>query len=135
MDTGCYSIVVKGESDEYHDSDSGDTLIYSGTRAKPGVGDAAPQMTNATKSLIMSLNKRNPVRVIRRGPNSGRGLYPACGFRYDGLYRVVERIQGNDLCINRFKLIRLPDQPPLAQARLRPTRDEYRMYKRIKGED
>ena len=95
-------------------------------------------LTSATKSLIMSIHTRKPVRVIRRGPSPGSRIYPSCGFRYDGLYTVTgrslvraKRNSPDEHDFYKFTLVRNPDQPPLSEARMRPTTDEYLAYNRL----
>ncbi|KAA8898965.1 PUA-like domain-containing protein, partial [Sphaerosporella brunnea] len=120
---GCFSIVVSADS-EYKDKDTGEELYYSGTISDIPHGDGElPVLTNATKSLVLSLIRRKPVRVIRRGPcELKKAIYPRCGFRYDGLYMVahrdlVEPRSSERPAYYRFKLIRCPDQPSLESAK------------------
>jgi len=95
-------------------------------------------LTNATKALIMSIHTRKPVRVIRRGPSATSRVYPSCGFRYDGLYtataRSLVRARRNSTDEHdfyKFTLVRNPGQPPLSDARRRPTQAEYAAYSRL----
>ena len=96
-----------------------------------GPDDTAATQTNATKGLAVSSSTRKPVRVLRKGPNSGgRGLYPACGYRYDGLYTVVGSVVvaggRGKRDFWRFQLVRNAGQPPID--RNRPNKDEIAAY-------
>jgi hypothetical protein len=94
-----------------------------------------PVITAGTKCLMVSMDRQKPVRVIRRGP--GKRVYPSCGFRYDGLYLVTGRnlvpARGNRPPFFQFRLVRIQDQAPLESAKSRPTDDEYRAYRRLRG--
>ncbi|KAF8537673.1 PUA-like domain-containing protein [Trichophaea hybrida] len=132
---GTFSIVVSGQS-EYNDRDSGYELYYSGTHGDaPSITDTAAQLTNATKTLIMAMSRRKPVRVIRKGPSENNRLYPSIGYRYDGLYTVVGReiVKGRNgqRDFYRFKLVRNAGQADLATVRNRPTPDEYAAYQAL----
>ncbi|KAF8250833.1 hypothetical protein K440DRAFT_659085 [Wilcoxina mikolae CBS 423.85] len=132
---GTFSIVVSGQS-EYNDRDSGYELYYSGTHGDaPSSTDTAAQLTNATKTLIMAMSRRKPVRVIRKGPSEKNRLYPSIGYRYDGLYTVVGRevVKGRNgqRDFYRFKLVRNDGQVDLATVRNRPTPDEYAAYQAL----
>ncbi|KAI5848115.1 PUA-like domain-containing protein [Tricharina praecox] len=133
--SGAFSIVVSAES-EYGNEDSGDRLSYLGTQH---IGpEGTTMLTNATKSLIMSIRTGNPVRVIRRGPSPTSRIYPSCGFRYDGLYTVTARTpvrarrdSPGEHDFYKFTLVRNAGQPPLSNARNRPTPAEYTAYHRL----
>jgi len=82
----------------------------------------------------MSMTRQTPVRVIRKGPSDKNRLYPAVGFRYDGLYTVKSREvvrERGKRDYYRFKLVRNDGQVPLDNVRNRPTRDEYAAYQAV----
>jgi hypothetical protein len=112
---GAYSIVISADS-EYNDSDEGYTLTYSGTR-----GDAAAQRTDSTQKLVTSKNTQRPVRLIRKGcANIKKKWYPACGFRYDGLYLVQHAVFTGS--VYNFTLERVQAQKPLEGLKRIPDR-------------
>lgn len=118
---GCNSVIISGGGD-YGDRDLGDTVWYTGS-GEPG-RDGVQPLTNATQSLITSLTRRLPVRVIRTAKCEGP-YRPSSGLRYDGLYDVkwhglVGAANGTRRW--RFKLQRRADQPPIR--REVPTRAE-----------
>lgn len=111
---GCYSVVVSGQYED--DEDMGDTILYTGvggrddgTKRQTGHQDMG-RPENA--ALERSMHTGQPIRVIRsiqlqRGPK---------GYRYDGLYRVVEAKEtkgksGYKIC--QFRLERCAEQPSL----------------------
>ncbi|KAI0405924.1 hypothetical protein F4802DRAFT_606478 [Xylaria palmicola] len=122
--TGAWSIVVAGTYEDL-DTDHGDTLYYSGSNSHDNTNkQRAADASQGTKALHASLATRNPVRVLRSGGASSsrkqNEYLPLCGLRYDGLYRVVQyrqRTNKNGGLYDQFKLLRLPDQPPLAELR------------------
>ncbi|RSM45491.1 hypothetical protein DMA12_13590 [Amycolatopsis balhimycina DSM 5908] len=92
---GAESIVLSGG---YDDIDRGDTLIYTGhggqNEAKEQVSDQSFS-ARGNAALKTSMILAAPVRVIRgRGKNERRNAHifnpPLHGYRYDGLYFVVE---------------------------------------------
>ena len=110
---GAYSIVISGGGDgDYDDRDLGDVVWYSGS------GDSRKEdqpLTNANQALIRSFSTQLPVRVIRSA-RAHSDFAPSDGFRYDGLYKVAWYGQVNGPHghqIWRFKMVRLPDQPPI----------------------
>lgn len=83
---GAFSIVANGV---YDNRDTGDSIWYSGTNPTH-----ESEASGYTQRLITSHRTGNPVRVFR-GANSTDvldedRLAPVRGFRYDGLYRVVQ---------------------------------------------
>lgn len=101
---GAYSIVVNGR---YRNINDGNTLWYWGTRPKGGTPSAC------TNLLRRSIVTRNPVRVIR-GVDADVLWRPRRGFRYDGLYRVLEEQEERLIPFNyRFRLVRLANQPEI----------------------
>ncbi|KAI2611834.1 PUA-like domain-containing protein [Hypoxylon sp. NC1633] len=137
-DAGAYSIVVADNYDDL-DNDQGETLYYSGSNSHGNDDPTRPgPSSNGTKALKASLQTRNPVRVLRSGgsaSSSGRGWLPACGLRYDGLYRVValkEPKNANGGLYEQFVLRREPDQTPLEELhRKSPTLQQKRDLEQV----
>jgi hypothetical protein len=130
---GAYSVVVSGLY-EHLDKDLGTTIYYSGSGSHANTDASQPaQSTTGTKTLHGSIKTRNPVRVFRT--SDGRGEWaPVEGLRYDGLYWV----EGRDLPRNdkgglyeRFKLVRLPNQPSLQECQKRPSQQQLRDFNKI----
>ncbi|KAI0328302.1 hypothetical protein GY45DRAFT_1326586 [Cubamyces sp. BRFM 1775] len=118
-DCGAFSIVMSGVYED--DIDCGDRILYVGTGGLETPEEEGPQVADQTfehsmnKSLLTSINTRNPVRVIR-GSKLRSPFAPGEGFRYDGLYTVetAEMKKGKSgfqVCV--FELKRLPGQPPI----------------------
>ncbi|KAK8180812.1 PUA-like domain-containing protein [Phyllosticta citribraziliensis] len=127
-----FSIIVSGGS-QYNDRDEGHELRYSGTNSTDG------KYTENTQSLILSVEDKKPVRVIRsHNIHKGASKYrPARGFRYDGLYDVVGYQvvdESKKACL--FHMVRRPDQDPIrAEGKaMRPTEEEIAEYDKIKKE-
>jgi putative restriction endonuclease len=111
--TGAYSIIISGGSGaDYDDRDLGDVVWYTGS------GDTLKgdqPLTNMNKSLILSHNRQNPVRVIRTS-HSQSEFAPSQGLRYDGLYKVewYGKVPGRDgHKVWKFKMVRMLDQDPI----------------------
>jgi len=110
---GAESIVVSGGYVD--DEDLGDLIIYTGhggqdTRKRQVADQTFEDSGNA--ALLTSSLTGEPVRVVR-GAHRGSTYAPQSGFRYDGLYRVVDAWQqtgqhGFRVC--RFKLIKIGSQ-------------------------
>jgi predicted restriction endonuclease len=109
-DFGAESIVVSGGYVD--DEDRGDLIIYTGhggqDKNKRQVSDQTFD-DSGNAALRTSSITGEPVRVIR-GAHKGSPFAPASGFRYDGLYRVVDAWQetgrhGYRIC--RYKLIKV----------------------------
>jgi len=143
LDVGAFSVISSGASGyEASDEDNGDVLYYSGSNGWKPDGSTEPVLTAHTRVLMRSCETGRPVRVIR-AKGSSRWA-PAVGFRYDGLYTVVEheiaRRKGKGLARDeefyRFKMVRCADQEPLAGIRARsPTNAEkvaYRRYEELR---
>ncbi len=88
---GAGSIVLNGGYPD--DADRGDTILYTGAggqdrKTKKQIAD---QSFEYAPNAALDLNRRHglPVRVIRGWKGDGESS-PATGFRYDGLYRVVD---------------------------------------------
>jgi SAD/SRA domain len=113
---GAYSIIFSMTYDG--DEDHGDTIFYTGTKSKPG--SSTP--TESTQWLLDSAVKREnddrrPVRVLRGCVVKRRKnniFAPKVGYRYDGLYYVVEwTLIDAKTHHYRFKLVRCPGQDPI----------------------
>lgn len=111
---GADSIVVSGGYED--DQDFGEEIIYTGAGGNdPGTGKQTSdqeidQPGNA--GLVTSQNQGLPVRVVR-GAGGDPAHSPAEGYRYDGLFRVVDHwseIGKSGYRIWRYKLARLSRQ-------------------------
>ncbi|TRM57271.1 PUA-like domain-containing protein [Schizophyllum amplum] len=117
--SGAYSVLVNGG---YHDDDQGETIVYighGGLDSKTGKQVNDQIWTYQNKSLQTSYTTRKPVRVIR-GHQLNSPYAPEFGFRYDGLYRVMNvysrRRDGMPReCV--AVLERITGQPPLPPPR------------------
>jgi len=92
---GAYSIVL---SSGYTDNvDNGEVISYTGTGGGGGdnFGHAVALISDQSfdhpqnKALLRSQYTQRPVRVIR-GHNRTSKYAPEVGYRYDGLYKVVQ---------------------------------------------
>lgn len=116
----------------------GDTIIYSGPGSQENT-DPSNLPAGNTAALLHSLPNKagqpgRPVRVFRS--SRGCSLSPVVGIRYDGLYRVQERLseeknsKGGLYC--RFVLVRDQEQESLDSIRARsPTAQQKGDYVRI----
>lgn len=115
--SGAESIVVSGGYED--DVDDGNEIIYTGHGGNDrNIGRQVADQTLTRGNLALARNRVAglPVRVVRgAGPHSP--LAPARGYRYDGLYSVVDHWceKGRSgYLIWRFKLVRNVDQPRLS---------------------
>ncbi|KAI9721029.1 MAG: hypothetical protein M1812_002509 [Candelaria pacifica] len=129
-DEGAYSIVVAGQYADL-DDDYGDMLWYSASNSHSNTDPNVARVSGGALVLRQSIVTQRPVRVLRsfRGESS---FAPSAGIRYDGLYHVVR--EGNNTNTRgglyiRFRLQRLPNQPPIV--RNRPTMAEIAQSERI----
>ncbi|KAG0705734.1 PUA-like domain-containing protein, partial [Suillus ampliporus] len=120
---GCFSVVVSCYYED--DKDFGDIIYYTGAvllggRINNG-WSAGPQARDqrwtdwGNEALLKSRDTDKPVHVVRSHKFVSK-YSPWDGYRYDGLYTVTRAWQeknSNDLDICRFKLTRVPGQPPL----------------------
>lgn len=115
---GAESIVLSGGYED--DSDRGNVIIYTGqggNDAETGRQIADQELSRGNLALEVSRQRGLPVRVIR-----GKGaspFAPRVGYRYDGLYYVVDAWQEvgrSGFRIWRFRLERASNQPPLPSA-------------------
>ena len=132
-DGGAQAVVMgKPEFEEYADVDLGDEIWYVGTPAKEN-GEAEEEVeldaqvvldnddetpkgvTNATRLLFKSVKTQNEVRVFRSSklPKINK-LKPLQGFRYDGVYKVVDyELLEEERALYRFHMVRVPGQGPI----------------------
>jgi putative restriction endonuclease len=109
---GAESIVVSGGYID--DEDRGAEIIYTGQGGNhPGTKRqvADQELTRGNVGLVRNQLEGYPVRVIR-GAAGDPQWSPASGFRYDGLFRVVDHwhADGKDrFLIWRFRLVSLED--------------------------
>ncbi|GIY27335.1 e3 ubiquitin-protein ligase UHRF1 [Caerostris darwini] len=122
---GCYSLALSGGYED--DEDLGDTFIYTGeggrdlkgTKANPKNLRTAPQSKDQVLqkgNLALSKNVENnlPVRVLR-GYKLRSNFAPEEGYRYDGLYKVVNYYITTGLSgfkVFKFHMERIEDQEP-----------------------
>ncbi|KAJ7583907.1 PUA-like domain-containing protein [Mycena floridula] len=111
-------------SNGYDNQDFGDRIVYIGTggRNDPYSGVATRRQVEdqsfdhrMNKNLRESLTSKLPIRVVR-GPNPASEYAPVEGYRYDGLYRLLQASEDKNedgLTICKFYLERLPNQPPI----------------------
>lgn len=103
---GATSIVLSEGHKE--DIDEGEEIWYCGTEAK--IGDTEP--TASTKLMLESLLSNQPVRVMRSSKlPAGNKYRPVKGFRYDGLYELLDsQVIDNLKHHHLFHLKRIPGQ-------------------------
>jgi putative restriction endonuclease len=117
-ETGADAIALNAGYPE--DDDRGDEITYSGEGGRTGQRRTAPQYwTKGNLALRESWMTGRPVRVIRGPRLPQRSPFrPPTGYRYDGLYEIVDvarrnGVDGFPTCL--FELVRLPgDSPPWA---------------------
>lgn len=82
------SVVISGGYED--DQDWGDTLLYTGMGGSHNGEQVADQaLVSGNKALMLSFERRTPVRVIR-GAKARSKFGPQQGLRYDGLFRVTD---------------------------------------------
>lgn len=89
-ESGADSIVLSGGYVD--DLDCGATVIYTGQGGNDRTLKrqiAHQDLVRGNRGLVVSKLQGNPIRVIR-GANHKSPYSPADGYRYDGLYRVVD---------------------------------------------
>lgn len=110
---GAYSCIMSGGLDakgqKYPDEDHGEWVFYTGTDSTDG------KIADFTRRMLESVRSK-PVRLIR-SHNLDSEYAPIVGFRYDGLYDVVdvERLdpETSDRQRHRFRLVRQAGQDPI----------------------
>lgn len=124
---GAVSVVMSGSEYDNHDRDEGNEVWYSGTTSNEGI-------TEATNFMILSLENRKPVRLMRSSNIPNSKYKPSHGFRYDGLYDVVGRELVN---VSKhhylFHLVRQPNQAPIRYSgfEARPTTQEIEKLQEV----
>jgi len=119
-DTGATCIVMSGR--HYSDKDRGETFTYI------GFGKGRDQEWVAgNEALQKSLENKYPVRVIRGSKGNPRWS-PISGYRYDGLYEVVDsrrvrsgemnKVTGLKYMQCEFDFKQLSGQPKLNEQRM-----------------
>ncbi|RPA77516.1 hypothetical protein BJ508DRAFT_310102 [Ascobolus immersus RN42] len=122
---GVMSIVIsQGGARLYRDEDLGTSLWYCGTRNKDS-GEAS----NATQHMETAFTNGTAIRVIR-GKSQYNQYGPSHGYRYDGLYQIMQaRTVDKE---RRFRLFRLPDAEnrdvPFAAIQSRPSAERTVAY-------
>ncbi|KAI6857631.1 hypothetical protein KC323_g7298 [Hortaea werneckii] len=124
---GAFSCVIAGglapDNQPYPNIDEGDIVYYCGTDSNDG------SVTEGTSRLIESKESGKPIRLIR-SHNLKNEYAPEKGFRYDGLYTIVnfEMLDppNSKRQRHRFKMVRVPGQPPMRGTGegKRPTKEE-----------
>ena len=105
------SIVVSGGYED--DQDLGDEIVYTGQGGRdPNSGEQVEdqQLVRGNMGLALSHTHGMPVRVIR-GPTHASPHAPRSGYRYDGLYFVVDHWYEQGISgygIWRYRLVRDP---------------------------
>lgn len=135
---GAFSIVLSG-GNKYNDEDLGSEIWYSGTDGSNG------QMTGNTRRMVESFEGiqddngdrvKHSVRVVRsHNLETSNAHRPDRGFRYDGLYNVVQmKVVDKEKQIIKFRLVRLPGQDPIRSSgpEKRPTIEEIQKYESIR---
>jgi putative restriction endonuclease len=110
---GADSIVISGGYED--DIDRGDEIVYTGQGGRDestGKQSAHQALERGNLALAKSRQLGLPVRVIR-GHNSRSQYAPKFGYRYDGLYAVVDSwhdVGRSGFRIWRYRLVQLPDK-------------------------
>ena len=115
------------------DVDSGEEIWYCGTDRDLPAGEP----TGNTQAMMTSEKTKKSVRVLRSYNMRKASTYrPRCGFRYDGLYKVVNSKELDaEKQIYRFHLLCLPEQIPIRfqGPEARPTDQEEREFQKFKN--
>lgn len=130
---GAFSVVLSG-GNHYGDRDEGDEVWYAGT---DGADGKATANTSYMLASVGPQGTKEPVRVLRSHnlPQSNR-FRPQRGFRYDGLYDVVNsQCTDAEKQIYRFHLVRRQGQAPIRYqgVEARPTPEEIEAYDKIRS--
>ena len=118
LDIGCDSIVLNGGYVD--DRDYGDEILYTGEGGRP---EGSPRQTfdqpftKGNLDLSKNKNANLPIRVIRGSKHFEEEFAPSSGYRYDGLYYLVDYypdIGEDGFRIWRYKLVKEinTDLPP-----------------------
>ena len=145
---GAYSVVLSGGG--YSDIDEGDTLkvclchsrlpvkvCIDTTSQYCGTSGSEGKMTAGTRLLLEAKDFSQPIRVLRSSNLPAKNIYrPAKGYRYDGLYEIVEsELLDADTAMHRFLLKRCRGQNPIRYQgqEKRPTDEEQAEYEKIQN--
>jgi len=119
---GAYSVCLSGVYED--DKDDGEFFIYTGTGGKEDAFSSSSEhvldqsfKNPYNRSLKISAESKQPVRVVR-GANKYSKWAPTTGYRYDGLYLVIQPYFGRNKSghlVCKFKFQRLPGQPPIPE--------------------
>ncbi|MFD8786651.1 YDG/SRA domain-containing protein [Kitasatospora sp. NPDC059599] len=107
---GAESIVVSGGYED--DQDNGGTIVYTGQGGRnsdTGLQIDDQELTRGNAALATSMATGIPVRVVR-GWMGDPQHSPTTGYRYDGLFRVVDywhETGRSDFLIWRYRLVQL----------------------------
>lgn len=126
---GAVSVVMSGAEYNEDDEDNGEDVWYCGTASNDPSGP-----TEATNYLILSLESQRPVRLMRSSNIPNSPFKPSYGFRYDGLYDVVEKELISKVRQHyRFRLVRQRGQPPIRHkgVEARPTPQEIEALQKL----
>jgi putative restriction endonuclease len=122
---GADSIVVSGGYPD--DEDYGDEIVYTGQGGRdPNTGRqiSDQELVLGNIGLVRSQLDERPVRVIR-GAGGDPNYSPQQGFRYDGLFQVVEHwhaVGQEKFRIWRYRLIKISGQSVLTDAEAQVTK-------------
>ncbi|KAF2155276.1 hypothetical protein K461DRAFT_276477 [Myriangium duriaei CBS 260.36] len=129
---GAWSVVMSsgnaGNGEKYPDEDHGDTVRYCGTDGENG------KISEFTQRLLETFQYANPLRLIRSSNCVHSRFRPEEGFRYDGLYKIVDvEILDASIQRHRFKLTRVSGQDPIrfAGPGKRPTPQEVMTWREL----
>ncbi len=134
-DLGCFSVCMSGGY--AHDLDEGDEFVYTGHGGQDDKGKMIDdqKLDASNMSMIRSYELQKPVRVIR-GSRLPSPFQPETGYRYDGLYAVVDWwcIRDSDgFKLYQYHFRRLQGQPPLPPPRSNwEKRKIHRTWKSVK---
>ena len=114
------------------DRDNGNILYYSGSKSHDNEDALNPIIATSTRALQTSKRESRSVRVIRAA--GGNTKYaPSVGFRYDGLYKIIEEERPKNRKGGRyvrFTLVRNIGQAEIDLSR--PSRQERAIFNRLK---
>lgn len=118
---GVSAIVLSGGYED--DVDLGDEIIYTGHGGNNPISKKQVEhqswKSSGNAGLVVSKNRNIPIRVIR-GYKHDSVFSPSSGYKYSGLFRVVENWEemgksGFKIC--RFKLIEIETESAYLQVR------------------
>ncbi|MCJ1313531.1 hypothetical protein MMC25_007210 [Agyrium rufum] len=127
---GAFAVAVSGMYSSI-DSDSQNSIWYSCPGSTKNTDTLNPPVNSGTKAMRTSYIKHYVIRVIRSSGGRSK-ICPRVGFRYDGLYEIVEeRRNTNNVggAYTEFKLERLGGQADINLSR--PSKEEVEMYRKI----